>query len=323
MSVKSWIGDLFSVFSFNGRSGEVVPAAGDYSAAQVTFDGTASSLAALTAQAAIDEVAQGIGRKQVYNELAVTGLTGTINALSTPDQYASISLTSTGGSTTLINGIVAPTSDVNGLCKIVRLVYSATFSTTLVHNSGSAAAGNKIITLDGANITSNQSPSSSDVYVLLTRHNGNWFATRLGARAVSFGANVVTLPTSVPNANDLVYAVSATALGIITPGSIMPRMTASNSSTTALTFSANQRLTWNGSATPTFTFSSGAAVDGATITIFFAALSLSSITLSSDLDPTGTVVYAFDSTSAAYRLTMQYLADGPSIVCSLRKVTDL
>lgn len=43
------------VTSFNGRSGEVVPEAGDYTAAQVTFDNTNTGYTATDVQAAIDE----------------------------------------------------------------------------------------------------------------------------------------------------------------------------------------------------------------------------------------------------------------------------
>lgn len=49
-----------SVDSFNGRTGAVVPQAGDYSADQITYDNTSSGLAATDVQAAIDELAPAI-----------------------------------------------------------------------------------------------------------------------------------------------------------------------------------------------------------------------------------------------------------------------
>lgn len=46
-----------TVTSFNGRTGAVVPEAGDYSADQITYDNTSSGLTATDVQAAIDELA--------------------------------------------------------------------------------------------------------------------------------------------------------------------------------------------------------------------------------------------------------------------------
>lgn len=93
---------------------------------------------------------------------------------------------------------------------------------------------------------------------------------------------------------------------------------------TARTFAANVMQVWtSGSATPTFTFSSGSAVNGVEEIIFFPASTLTSITLSSDLDPTGTVTYTFDDALSAYVLHMKYLGVGPCIVSTMRKVTDL
>lgn len=93
---------------------------------------------------------------------------------------------------------------------------------------------------------------------------------------------------------------------------------------TARTFASSVTQTWtSGSATPTFTFSTGSAVNGVEETIFFPASTLTTITLSSDLDPTGTVTYTFDDALAAYVLHMKYLGTGPCIVSTMRKVTDL
>jgi hypothetical protein len=318
MATIDWLDRLFQVSSVFGRTGAVVATAGDYSADMISYDFGSSNLEATDIQSAIDEIVQS------YADISVTELSGTYNALVVNDfeEYSSASFSAVNFGTATINGILAPASGaINSQVKLVRLPYG-TFTTTLVHNSGSAAAGNKIITATGGNID-NQGPGNTDVYVLLTRVNGNWFATRLGTRSLSFGTTSVALSATAPTTNQLLAYSGSQIIGL-DPGSVMSRMTASNSSTTALTFSANQRLIWNGSTTPSFTFSSGSAVDGATITIFFpASLGLTTFTLSSDLDPTGTVAYAFDSGSAAYRLTAQYLADGPSIVCSLRKVTDL
>lgn len=51
-------GDVDTVF---GRTGDVVAVAGDYTAAQVTYDNTTSGLSATEVQAAIDELASGSG----------------------------------------------------------------------------------------------------------------------------------------------------------------------------------------------------------------------------------------------------------------------
>jgi hypothetical protein len=93
-------------------------------------------------------------------------------------------------------------------------------------------------------------------------------------------------------------------------------------SATARTLSTTTVQTWTGSSSPVFTYSSGTA-RASTETIFFPASSLASITLSSDLDPTGTVAYTFDDSLAAYVLQLQYFEIGPCIVATMRKVTDL
>jgi hypothetical protein len=323
MSTIDWLDKLFQVTSVHGRTGEVVGELGDYAANLITYNPTGSGLTADNVQDAIDELVDSASA-QTYSEVSDTALSGTYNALSITgfNDASSVRLQAAAASTATINGILAPPTEVNGLIKLLCLPYAPGRTTILTHNSGSASAGNKIM-VAGSSSISTDAAVSSDTYVLLTRENGNWLATRLGNRALTFGTTNVLL-TGVAPSNEQVLTYSGGFVSGTAPGSIMARMTASNSSTTALTFSANQRLIWNGSTTPSFTYSSGSAIDGATITIFFpASLGLTSFTLSSDLDPTGTVAYAFDSGSAAYRFTAQYLADGPSIVCSLRKVTDL
>ncbi len=52
------------VYTFNGRSGAVIPTSGDYSADMVTYDGTDSGLAATKVQGAIDEVVTDLSGKQ-------------------------------------------------------------------------------------------------------------------------------------------------------------------------------------------------------------------------------------------------------------------
>lgn len=46
-----------NVLSFNGRTGEVLPASGDYTAAQVAYDNSDSSLSATNTKGALDELA--------------------------------------------------------------------------------------------------------------------------------------------------------------------------------------------------------------------------------------------------------------------------
>jgi hypothetical protein len=73
--------DQHFLTSFNGRTGDVVPEAGDYNAAQVTYDNTGSGLAATDVQAAIDEVNAAIPTTlpatDVSYDNTVSGLTAT------------------------------------------------------------------------------------------------------------------------------------------------------------------------------------------------------------------------------------------------------
>jgi hypothetical protein len=297
----------------------------DKTATDVSYDNTASGLTASTVQDAIDELADGGGGAgQEYSEITVTGLTGTHNAWAPAglDGASSINITNVTLGSATINGILAPSSDVNGLIKVVR-AYASAYTLTLTHNSGSAAAGNKIM-CDGSHDIVIGGPTADD-YIAITRVNGNWFAYRLDKRTLTFGTTRIALPSTAPTANYVVTAASSSALQSVLPGTIMPRMAGgNNTSVTARNFSQNRRETWNGGTTPSFTYGGVGATDGCIETIFFpASLGLTTFTLSTDLDPTGTVAYAFDGGASAYLLTMQYFVTGPCVVCSLRKVTDL
>lgn len=69
------------VRQWNGRSGSVLPMAGDYNASQITYDNTTSGLAATQAQAAIDELATEAQAAEArdgdaYNSATTYGPTG-------------------------------------------------------------------------------------------------------------------------------------------------------------------------------------------------------------------------------------------------------
>lgn len=51
-----------NVLSFNGRVGEVLPASGDYTAAQVVYDNTGSNLSANNVKGAIDELDDAVSK---------------------------------------------------------------------------------------------------------------------------------------------------------------------------------------------------------------------------------------------------------------------
>ena len=77
-------GGVSGVSSFNGRSGNVVPALGDYAANIVEFDNTSSSLQSTTTQDAIEEVQDNLddldaSLKPVAKSGAYSDLTGTPN----------------------------------------------------------------------------------------------------------------------------------------------------------------------------------------------------------------------------------------------------
>lgn len=319
-----WLDNLFSVRKVFGRVGEVVATLGDYTASLVTYDNDTSGLTAETVQDAIDELADASGSTgQEYSEISVTGLSGTYNALTGVgfDSASSVNISAPGGPSITINGILAPSSDVNGLIKLLRFA-AGSYTLTIAHNSGSAASGDKILCAGGHDIIGDG--IVGDTYVSLTRVNGNWHASKLDRRELTFGVSRVALPTAAPTANYVMVSSSTSALSNVLPGTIMPRMSSSNTSTTARNFSQNRRETWNGGTAVSLTYGGVGAVDGCIETIFFpSSLGLVSFALSTDLDPTGTVAYAFDGGASAYLLTMQYFATGPCVVCSLRKVTDL
>lgn len=92
----------------------------------------------------------------------------------------------------------------------------------------------------------------------------------------------------------------------------------------ARTYATTVVQTWTGgSATPTFTYSAGSAVNGAEETILFPASTLTSIAFSADIDPTGALAYAFDDSAAAYVFHSKFIGAGPCILATFRKVTDL
>lgn len=74
------------VTSFNGRSGAVVPTAGDYVASDIDYDNTTSGLTSTDAQTAIDELADSltwkyIGITTASTPLAVDKLSGTYKVI--------------------------------------------------------------------------------------------------------------------------------------------------------------------------------------------------------------------------------------------------
>jgi len=172
-------------------------------------------------------------------------------------------------------------------------------------------------------IADNQTPypnldyiSPTDLATLLGVSGGGG-----GGAATGLTFNVTTRNTSatVPTTNQLIVNNGSNVLAGITPGDVMARLTASNSSLAALVFTASARLTWNGSATPTFTVVTTSAIDGATRTIYFPAASLTSIAFDADLDPTGTLAYAFDDAAAAYELSVTWRVQG-YVVSSFKKI---
>lgn len=323
-----WLDNLFSVRKVFGRVGEVVATLGDYTASLVTYDNDTSGLTAETVQDAIDELAAAPAGAS-YDPLTYSG-TGTFNSFGDSElpgfsaaSYVRFS-SAPGGIT--INGFAEPSGNPVNPVKIIHLAVGASTS-SIVHESGSAASGEQISTASEVTVTSGDVSNSGNpgTYLLLTRDATRWVATPLNvAGALTFGNNKVSLPSSAPTANYVMVSSSTSALSNVLPGTIMPRMSSSNTSTTARNFSQNRRETWNGGTAVSLTYGGVGAVDGCIETIFFpSSLGLVSFALSTDLDPTGTVAYAFDGGASAYLLTMQYFATGPCVVCSLRKVTDL
>lgn len=295
-----------------------------FNAASAAYSNLVSGLSATTVQDAIDELATDPSRRQQYNGYSSTGLSGTYNQLVIPDfeLYASHSIQAVNLGSATINGIKAPAAgaDVNGIVKILRLPYGF-FTTTLVHDSASAAAEDRIITSTGGSIT-NSSGGPYDVYALLTRENGKWFATRLGARALNFGTTNVQLSITAPSTNQILTFDGSSVSGVNPSAAAMDRLANNNSSTTAVTFATPFRRTWNGGLTPAFTYSGAGATDGCRVTYFFPVGSITSFTLSTDLDPTGTLAGTYDNTKAAL-LVMTYFASGPCVATQLFKVSDL
>jgi len=140
------------------------------------------------------------------------------------------------------------------------------------------------------------------------------------AEALLFDATQLDCSSTAPTANQLLVRNGSSQIAGITPGDVMARLTSSSSSTQAITFTANARFSWTGSATPSFTVSKTGAVDGCTIVIYFPGSSLTSVTFSTDIDPSQTLAYAFDDAAAAYVLVLTFVAQS-IVIPSFRKVT--
>jgi hypothetical protein len=89
-------GDL--VNSFNNRTGDVVPLAGDYSATNITYDNTASGLTAERVQAAIDEIVA-MPSAEVWTANGYTGVNAGLVEVTSHDpanSYATVVNTAAG-----------------------------------------------------------------------------------------------------------------------------------------------------------------------------------------------------------------------------------
>jgi hypothetical protein len=112
----------------------------------------------------------------------------------------------------------------------------------------------------------------------------------------------------------IVVTISGSGTGSQTP---------EGTTATVITCATPKRFTWAGGLNPSFTASTTGAVDNNVVTYFFPAGSISSITFSTDLDPSQSVAYTFDSSLDSYIVTFQFFATGPCFVTSMRKATDL
>ena len=76
-SAETAAGSITGVSSFNGRTGTIMPASGDYKAEQITYDNSASGVSANTVQSAIDKVAESkqdnLGIKSIGSNLTLSG----------------------------------------------------------------------------------------------------------------------------------------------------------------------------------------------------------------------------------------------------------
>jgi hypothetical protein len=245
------------------------------------------------------------------------GIGGTTHNLTAAVTATNWYFTAGAGGPYVITGIVAPTGKTRSAPRLSRF----DIETTLSHQSASSTAGNRFFIHGGADVVI---PAGGLAVFQYDTFNTRWSVLPVGtSTAMAFGATRLANSATAPTANQVLVRNSSNEIAGLNPGLVMARLPSSNSSTTARGFTTNRRETWTGSTTPSFTFSNVAPIDGATETIYFpSTLGLTTFTLSSDLDPTGTVAYAFDGGASNYLLTMQYTvhASGGTITSSLRKV---
>ncbi len=102
------------VLTFHGRSGDVKPQAGDYSAGQISYDGVDSNLEAGTVQAAVDELA-------LAKQDALTGLPGQVVGFSADGKAEAVPGWSSPG--LVVNGDFRRAVNRNGEDEYVGAVY--------------------------------------------------------------------------------------------------------------------------------------------------------------------------------------------------------
>jgi len=146
-------------------------------------------------------------------------------------------------------------------------------------------------------------------------------ATGAGAKPneMNLGGSLVGYDGGMDDAAKLLYRAFYELDRVLT---LVAPQTETTTTSGVLTFARSTRKRYTGGTTLNLTFSAGSAVDGAEEVMFIPAGSVTTLTISSDLDPTGSVVFEFDGTGA-YEFAATYRSNGPHIISILRKVTDL
>lgn len=181
-------GSITGVSSFNGRTGTIMPASGDYKAEQITYDNSASGVSANTVQSAIDKVAESDAKKaikaDVDSALNLKANKADVSS-SLSGKQDNLGIKSIGSNLTLSGGVLDAKKQLT-----VDTALSTT-SANPVQNKAVAAAINANASKIAANTSAIATKSDSTVTDQLAQNTAQIETARTATSAHSAGEYVM------------------------------------------------------------------------------------------------------------------------------------
>ena len=230
-------GSITGVSSFNGRTGTIMPASGDYKAEQISYDNSASGVSANTVQSAIDKVAESDAKKAIKADVD-SSLSG---------KQDNLGIKSIGSNLTLSGGVL----DAKKQLTVDTALSTA--STNPVQNKAVAAAINANTSKIAANTSAIATKSDSTVTDQLAKNTAQIETAGTATNAHSVGEYVMIsnalykVTASVAKGDTWTIGTNVTAANVGSEiGSLKSDTIALNSSIMTINSSLANRLEFVG-----------------------------------------------------------------------------